>query len=427
VWAERFCVDLSGTPPTKTSRHTSTIALARELCASFEPWQLHAAALEFVGQERIDGATIGSVNGGEERFNEWYAESVREWYALKRYQWRQIGGALDRFYPSRRVASLQDLDDMAASIVASKANQQLAVQSFDLRMLDEAGWALLPGLLAPEVADALHALTTHLLSTDLHNAFTAHPEKIFTDLQTQSLFGGDEMPGGMRQSNFRVMPLLSRAKAYSALLNSQVVRSLMRAVMKSLPYMIFGYSAYVVGSGSSTGTFHQDGQTHVQAASSHASCVEELGVLPPFCFERGALPDTRVSALVYLNDVSDANGATIMMNGSHAWSGREHADFRAYIESASTVPPQAITVRAPKGSVLLMNAATWHASGAYPQGSGDAGDVPRVALLLAFAPPFLENIKHVFGKHNLASYSLGSSRIWSANSASWLFDHDAST
>ena len=71
-----------------------------------------------------------------------------------------------------------------------------------------------------------------------------------------------------------------------------------------------------------------------------------------------------------------------------------------YSSDCTVVLSQANT----KGWVLLMNAATWHASGAYPgpQGSDALGNVPRVALLLAFAPPFLESIQHVFGKHNRA-------------------------
>ena len=73
-------------------------------------------------------------------------------------------------------------------------------------------------------------------------------------------------PCALLQTNFRVLPLLSRGKAYAALMEHPVIRRVMKRLLGD-SYMIGGFTSYVVGSGSARGNFHQDGRQCLTSAA----------------------------------------------------------------------------------------------------------------------------------------------------------------
>ena len=213
------------------------------------------------------------------------------------------------------------------------------------------------------------------------------------DVLKNVLAGGKfAQAGGIEQHNYRVMPLLSRARSYAALLAAPWVRTLMGTIMGAVPYMLSSFTSYVVGSGSSEGSFHQDGRAdvheRVKDAAAGKRCEARTAAI---CLEHTSADspgDMMVSALVYLNDISEANGATQFVNASHGWTDEQHLRFdrlgpRQHEYATSSAPGQ-------KGSVLLLDARTWHRSGEFP--ITHELSLPRATLLMAFAPPFQENI-----------------------------------
>jgi hypothetical protein len=126
----------------------------------------------------------------------------------------------------------------------------------------------------------------HLLSEDLQRVFPRDPALGFRYPDVGNAHYADLVTGcrifqpcSLVQSNFRVLPLLSRGRAYAALLRHPVIKSLIRSVMGNSPYMIAGYSSYVVGAGSAGGNFHQDGKVGAQIGGETKPCTLQ----PPYC------------------------------------------------------------------------------------------------------------------------------------------------
>ena len=352
----------------------------------------------------------------------------REFHAVKLYRATEMQRLhLRRFGPitdNRR----RELDVAALRLVQQDASR---TPPFDIaakaQEFEATGWALLPDLISSAAADALYDLTMHLLHADLHVHLTGTPTSQYMNykgsgqpsLHLVDLLAGCRFPQvcAMLQTNFRVLPLLSRGEAYAAVMQHPTVKDVMRRLLGA-EYMISGYTSYVVGSGSAGGNFHQDGRVHDQIRGAVKRCLPSRHR----CVERdpNSTANLMVSALVYLYDIAIENGATKFVRGSHMWSADEHAAFGLKVAEHGTVDGLDVDV-APgsKGSVLLLNAAIWHASGAY---AGGPHGKPRATLVMAFAPPFQDNLELFLGIDGGSDYWartwLGHSSIWSVRNAS---------
>ena len=64
-----------------------------------------------------------------------------------------------------------ELDARAAALVSQHTAAPVALTSAELEHFDRVGWVMLPRLLPSETVEPLYALTAHLLSSDIYDAF----------------------------------------------------------------------------------------------------------------------------------------------------------------------------------------------------------------------------------------------------------------
>jgi hypothetical protein len=95
---------------------------------------------------------------------------------------------------------------------------------------------------------------------------------------------------------------------------------------------------------------------------------------------REAIPDETfcfgVSCLVFVDDVDFENGATVVLPGSHGVK-------RSRTDSEADSPRVELCVAAPRGSLLLLDASTWHRDGQ------NRSPEPRRVVKLVFTLPWI--------------------------------------
>jgi hypothetical protein len=249
----------------------------------------------------------------------------------------------------RQAASnLQQLDESSFPLLEANIarHRSRSFSDEDRERFLSDGHVKLSGLLGSELSDRLYELTLAAAAFD-------------SELEVE----GTQL--------FRVYGLLNRARTFRLLLEHPTILSAMSDAL-GFGYVMAGYTAYIVGAGSSKpGLLHMDGPSREAR------------------FRREALgAPVTVTALVYLNDASAENGATMVVEGSHLWTetslaesglagGVENARNRATLRNFTVT-----SVEASKGTVLVLDGRLWHAAG--PSLPFPTVTRPRVVLVLAF-------------------------------------------
>lgn len=154
-------------------------------------------------------------------------------------------------------------------------------------------------------------------------------------------------------ANQRLWALLNRGSVFVELVQHPTVFPLIEHLL-GRPVLLSNFSGNVTGPGAGYGPLHCD----------------QFYVPPPW-------PDTPLAANAawLVTDFTAANGATMVVPGSH----RRPAPLPAV-----TPPDDAVPVEAPAGTVMVLDARTWHQTGA-----NTTVDEHRIGLFAYYVKPWL--------------------------------------
>jgi ectoine hydroxylase-related dioxygenase (phytanoyl-CoA dioxygenase family) len=198
------------------------------------------------------------------------------------------------------------------------------------QQLDRNGFAMLPGLMPPELLEAFRARTAAILAEEGSNA------------------GGEfkQEPGAARLAN-----LVDKGEIFERMVVNPAVLACIEHVL---------------------GPEYKLGSLNYRAADPHD------GGLQPLHVDMGLLADDsgyRVCNTIWLlDDFTPANGATRAVPGSHTWRKRP----QEVLEDPNATHPQEVLLTGKAGDVAIVNSHTWHG------GTTNHTSHPRRALHLLY-------------------------------------------
>jgi ectoine hydroxylase-related dioxygenase (phytanoyl-CoA dioxygenase family) len=181
--------------------------------------------------------------------------------------------------------------------------------------LDQFGYALLANALSPAEVAAARG-------------------RLFEQADAEREAGIGLFDGGASLPNQRVVNLMNKGTEFVELLNHPIIDVIVKEVLGDY-FLLGSYTANIAGPGSESQTLHTDQMWMIPPNDSHA-----MGINLAF----------------FLDDVTEENGGTRLLPGSHKGTLRP--------EHPLVVTEETVAAAGPAGTILLFESRTFHGTGA---------------------------------------------------------------